>query len=60
MVRKGVDRGETHSLDYYVGYNRALIKLGEMLPGLCTSSDLPQSKVYKLYLAYTEYQIRNT
>ncbi|MBW2978293.1 hypothetical protein KY331_05600 [Candidatus Woesearchaeota archaeon] len=58
-VRKIVDGGKLQSVDYYAGFNRALLKMGQMIPELKDPAS-SHNQIYLVLVAYTEYQIRNT
>ncbi|MBS3163104.1 hypothetical protein J4427_00230 [Candidatus Woesearchaeota archaeon] len=56
-IKAMVDRGELQSIGYYRGFNTSLIKMGELFPEFVEGSS-EKSKIYRLMLAYTEYQTR--
>lgn len=58
-IRKIVDGNETKTLDFYAGYNQALLRAGQIFH-VTMHSESSETKNYGLLLAYTEHQIRNT
>lgn len=56
-IKSYVDGGETRSLDFYKGYNLALLSLVDSKPHILKN---PEFEMLLYAIAYTEHQIRNT
>lgn len=57
-----VDKGREHSLDYYAGFNDALVAMADIDPSLTLKEfyGCARNQFWAAAMGYTEYQRRNT